>query len=384
MKRLYKFLAVAVVAVLLALALFAVFYEPTVPGFRKEDLVEPLTPIVEWPAGTPPSPSTSIRQTYAYSIEWLMTEVYEFYGGVLRLSLNNTGIHSIFVYGFGLRYQGSDSTFERQSAILIEPGNEAELGLLAFAGPWPEGSYNYQIRMDLAVATLDGSHWFDCGEVASVSQTMNVKNFTEGRSYAVKENPRDLYNQVNGLVNKTVVQPIADAIRANNSGNFSIWQVLDAYEWVRTNVNYTKDVGGDHWQSPNETLQLRTGDCEDFALLMDSIIWQLGGNARFNLIDGHAFATVFVTADPLHTNAVRESVESYYHVSTSTLRISYLHDDFGYWMVVDPAGFMYGGGMPSLSQPPHHPYNTDARSIESSTWLKTADVTGAQASWHLF
>jgi len=45
---------------------------------------------------------------------------------------------------------------------------------------------------------------------------------------------------------------------------------------------------------------------------------------------------------------------------------------------------MYGGGMPSLSQPAHHAYYSDAWSFESSTWLKTADVTDAQASWHLF
>jgi hypothetical protein len=37
--------------------------------------------------------------------------------------------------------------------------------------------------------------------------------------------------------------------------------------WLKKNFQYKKDEGKDHWASPDETLDLRKGDCEDFAFL---------------------------------------------------------------------------------------------------------------------
>ena len=47
-------------------------------------------------------------------------------------------------------------------------------------------------------------------------------------------------------------------------------------DWVGTNVQYKSDseVHGENefWQFPNETIPLRTGDCEDFSLLLCSLL----------------------------------------------------------------------------------------------------------------
>lgn len=40
----------------------------------------------------------------------------------------------------------------------------------------------------------------------------------------------------------------------------------EIHTWINTHIQYKSDTF-DYWQSPAETLQLRTGDCEDFALL---------------------------------------------------------------------------------------------------------------------
>jgi hypothetical protein len=37
--------------------------------------------------------------------------------------------------------------------------------------------------------------------------------------------------------------------------------------WVKINIKYKYDPWFDPWQTPEETLSLRTGDCEDFAIL---------------------------------------------------------------------------------------------------------------------
>lgn len=45
--------------------------------------------------------------------------------------------------------------------------------------------------------------------------------------------------------------------------------------WVRENITYTRDVG-DNWQTPNETLVRKAGDCEDFCILMRALLINAG------------------------------------------------------------------------------------------------------------
>lgn len=42
---------------------------------------------------------------------------------------------------------------------------------------------------------------------------------------------------------------------------------------VNTSITYTPEISKqDYWQSPQETLKLKTGDCEDFAILKASLL----------------------------------------------------------------------------------------------------------------
>ncbi len=43
--------------------------------------------------------------------------------------------------------------------------------------------------------------------------------------------------------------------------------VENAYDWVAQNIQYKSDEE-DSWQLPHETYEIRTGDCEDQALLL--------------------------------------------------------------------------------------------------------------------
>ncbi len=51
-------------------------------------------------------------------------------------------------------------------------------------------------------------------------------------------------------------------------------------DWVAYNIEYKldEDVHGvtDYWQTPEETLDLRTGDCEDFAILLCTLLRAYG------------------------------------------------------------------------------------------------------------
>jgi len=54
-------------------------------------------------------------------------------------------------------------------------------------------------------------------------------------------------------------------------------------KWLKTNIRYKSDVSVHHekeyWQSPKETLVLKTGDCEDFAFLTQALLSEIGINS---------------------------------------------------------------------------------------------------------
>ncbi|HXZ95411.1 MAG TPA: transglutaminase-like domain-containing protein [Dehalococcoidia bacterium] len=71
-------------------------------------------------------------------------------------------------------------------------------------------------------------------------------------------------------------------------------------DWVATNIDYISNAerwGKDYWQTPEETLLYRTGDCKDFATLLCSLLRAYGIPAEqvyvvFGVDDepsGHAF-----------------------------------------------------------------------------------------------
>lgn len=59
----------------------------------------------------------------------------------------------------------------------------------------------------------------------------------------------------------------------NQNIDISFNNLDEAWLWVDYNIRYVKDIG-DYKQLPEETYRLRTGDCEDFSLLLAYFIEQ--------------------------------------------------------------------------------------------------------------
>ena len=49
----------------------------------------------------------------------------------------------------------------------------------------------------------------------------------------------------------------------------------DLSQWLSSNFRYVMEIP-DHWQNTEETLNLRTGDCEDFAVLSKALLDRIG------------------------------------------------------------------------------------------------------------
>jgi len=66
-------------------------------------------------------------------------------------------------------------------------------------------------------------------------------------------------------------ETIRDLIVNNN-----IYSLGDYIHWLGDNVEYKKDLIGDDWATPAETLARKNGDCEDFAFLNAAFL-RVGG-----------------------------------------------------------------------------------------------------------
>ena len=59
-----------------------------------------------------------------------------------------------------------------------------------------------------------------------------------------------------------------------------ITDVSKAWKWVADNITYVEDkvysAPYDDWQPAEETLRLRTGDCDDFSILLGEMFHRLG------------------------------------------------------------------------------------------------------------
>lgn len=58
----------------------------------------------------------------------------------------------------------------------------------------------------------------------------------------------------------------------------------DIRNWVAINIDYMSDEErwgvSMYWQTPEETLSLRTGDCKDFAIILASLFRAYGVDAE--------------------------------------------------------------------------------------------------------
>ena len=97
--------------------------------------------------------------------------------------------------------------------------------------------------------------------------------------------------------NPTVRNNTANLVYAS-PGNFNLGQICDIFDFCYTNWSYVNDpITGDYYAKASETLkQGLNGDCDDFAILLCSMILSIGGEARisfaYDASSGHAFAEV--------------------------------------------------------------------------------------------
>jgi hypothetical protein len=306
-------------------------------------------------------------------MSWTVTPIYSGYGGVMNITVTNNDPTTVYVYGFGVVWEHSSVTTWRNTTALIAAGDTCTLGFLFFQAPANVPFGYYTIMLNVEIQNIKGTGWSNIVNFGmSAAKYTTLESPLTYLNHSTTTNSDAYYSKVNTRLDMDASKTVAANILANNSNVYSIQAVADAFDWVRDHIVYTDDPN-DYWQSAGETLSWRTGDCEDYAILLASMIQDMGGNARVNVIDGHAFPSVFMGSSAKAVANVSGAISSHYGTQ---LPVNFLNDTSGYWMVIDPTGFPYAGGLPTLSGPvlndPAHTW-----SFQSSTWLCQVDATGS-------
>ncbi len=306
-------------------------------------------------------------------LNWTITPIYAGYGGVINITVMNYQSMPVYIYEFGLAWKDTTVETWRNASVTIQGHQHGSLGMLFFKAPANYSGGYYSLKLKVEVKESAGGGWTDLGAY-KITEDRYVKFETPLNylAHTTTTNNPVYYAKVNKRVDLEATRSLVTNILANNSYVYSIQAVADAFDWVQRNIAYQDDPN-DYWQSASETLSWRTGDCEDQAILLASMIDQMGGNARVNIIDGHAFASVFVGSDESVLANVTTAISSHYQTSVP---VYFVNDTTGYWMVIDSTGFPYAGGLPTLSGPVLYD-PTYSWSFESSTWLSQVDATGS-------
>ena len=155
-------------------------------------------------------------------------------------------------------------------------------------------------------------------------------------SYCDKINPYDL----------NVRKVASDAIR-NHPGAYSIDgidQLLDIYDWVKSNINYQSVPLNQYVPyPPAETLAIKSGDCKNQAVLIASMIESIGGTAKVIENPGcaHSYAIVYFTKPGSDMTSYVQTISNHY--GGVYVYVRWYIDNQGIWVIVDPAGGRYPG-----------------------------------------
>ena len=112
-----------------------------------------------------------------------------------------------------------------------------------------------------------------------------------------------------------VTRNAAARIAAADEGPFRVEQVARIWSHVRGAWRYVNDPRGDeYFARASETIDNEyVGDCDDFAIVLVSMVTAIGGNARLVMMDGpqggHAYAEVCLPED---SDTVRDRLSTHY------------------------------------------------------------------------
>ena len=127
----------------------------------------------------------------------------------------------------------------------------------------------------------------------------------------------------------------AVALVSLSPGSFNLGQICDIFDFCYSNWSYVNDpITREYFAKASETLRNGlNGDCDDFAILICSMVLAVGGEARISFAykgeDGHAFSEVNLGITNHH------DVEKYIKARYGAVSLNYKEEQGNWWLNLD-------------------------------------------------
>ena len=139
------------------------------------------------------------------------------------------------------------------------------------------------------------------------------------------------------VTNDVELRTYANSIIKDCPWNDKECQINEIYRHIVENFNYVSDPRGiEYIQSPQETLQIGGGDCEDLSILFNSLCENIGIKTYLVLNETHAYSLVYdVDIDNLfpyvEQSLIKQVEEDWGEKIRQTLDKSFVLEGYGVW-----------------------------------------------------
>lgn len=338
-------------------------------GFSQEDLTVPS--IYPYTSHRQEKPEATMRSQpgYRYNISWEMSKVYVGYGGVVKIYINNTGSNDIFIYNIGIKIGSQEWRWgDNESGILVPTGDKKKFYVSFNSLPTP-GKYTYDLKVSFMVNNKAGifpfhkkNEWYDNGtSIVKTNKplTVNIRPYNSSSNYKYSKNYYRDFDKINDMVRPNfdaILIEKANEITSPYGSGYNVFQLCAIFDYLREEMKYEFEEK-EKWLTPSEMIIKGCGDCEDYAILFSALVATKGGTARVYMTENHAFAAVYI-GNEIKASEIFKNIGEYYDTD---LFFAVFEDEFGYWIVADPLGSFYLGGLPvgsdAIGSPEGNLYN---------------------------
>lgn len=338
----------------------ALFTSPIIPGY---------SPIKKEPA---PIRRTLLQPGFSLNSNYQTSDCFR--GGIsyFKISLKNDGRNPVFISRYGVSVDASrNMIYSRECGVLLSPGEEKSLGVIAFQVP-DEEKASFGIVLWPIACTSQGK-WHEYGQYHLNKFTVDLKPMPEKVNHIYRYNPASYFKIINSLVvpAETNVRNTAGEIARSHPGTYNIYQVCAIFDNVKDKIKYVSDPRGhDFWAPADTTLNVGAGDCDDKAILLSSMLEAVGGTTRIYLTDTHALAAIYIGSGDGAIEAATKGVRAYY----GNVDVNFLTDKYGSWLVLDPTSSLYAGGLPGKTAQVKVQATGENKTNRAWTFLDTGKV----------
>lgn len=181
-----------------------------------------------------------------------------------------------------------------------------------------------------------------------------IKDNTDEKTESAASKQADQIVEAMDYTNPTTRDFALMQIDSSHGGEYNIAQICDVWENIYNRWTYVNDPKGSEYYSPaSRTISLGLkGDCDDFAIVVGSVMQSIGGYPRVILAhntnrNGHAYAELKVASSKQGLQNIGNYICKRYHCRSIAYHTDYTSDGKPiYWLNLDwqsrhPGGEFY-------------------------------------------